>query len=462
MAGAAAGGKPPAVTIAGLGILAAILALLAGLRVATLKKTLLAIALLEIPIQFDIYLGHDEQLTEIGTVSGINLSVMTVVLVALYALWGAELAAGAARISREAARAALPTAVFVALVTLSVVIASDTLLAVFEIVILVQAVLLFWYLLHHVTTSRELLFVIAVLMAGVVAQSLIVIGLRLLGSDVVVGPVKADIDGTRINGTLGSPNVLGSYLTLMLPAALGLSLSSASSALRRLGGAAFGLGTAALVLSFSRGAWVGFTLSIALMLVVAWRRRWLVGVMPALIGLAGVLLTAVFQDEIVLRVRDYNNLAAQSRLPLMDFAWRMIRDAPLTGVGANNFSTALRDYVTIDNSRDWVFTVHNKYLLVWAESGILALAAFLWTLGAALARGWRRASSVDPLLAPPALGLAVGLLGSMIHMTVEIYHGRPQVQLLWLVLALLLVLPRLSDPPADRTMHTPDQHAARG
>ena len=43
-----------------------------------------------------------------------------------------------------------------------------------------------------------------------------------------------------------------------------------------------------------------------------------------------------------------------------------------------------------------------------------------------------------------ALGLAAGLLGNMVHMTVELFHSRIQVQMLWLVIGLLLAVPRIA------------------
>jgi O-antigen ligase len=121
-------------------------------------------------------------------------------------------------------------------------------------------------------------------------------------------------------------------------------------------------------------------------------------------------------------------------------AKQMIEDHPVLGVGANNYSLALARYETPEFAADWHYTVHDKYLLVWAETGVVGLLAFLAFLLVTVRRGWLVIRSQDPLLGPLALGLTAGVCGEMVHMTVDIFHGRPQVQSLWLVAALLTAM----------------------
>jgi len=130
-------------------------------------------------------------------------------------------------------------------------------------------------------------------------------------------------------------------------------------------------------------------------------------------------------------------------------AWEIIADQPALGVGANNYTQALEPR-TPEFGNEWLFTVHNQYLLVWAETGAVGLAAYLWFLLATLRRGWQRWKRTDPLLAPLALGFTAALMGQMLHMQVDIYSSRPQVQLLFVVAALIGVMSRIDAPHPAR------------
>jgi hypothetical protein len=98
-------------------------------------------------------------------------------------------------------------------------------------------------------------------------------------------------------------------------------------------------------------------------------------------------------------------------------------------------------------SRSWIYTVHDKYLLVWAGSGIGALLAFVWFLVATVRRGLLASRSADPVLAAIAIALTGAVIGQMVHMTVELFQSRPQVQLLWVIAGLLVAMTHL-DPEA--------------
>lgn len=153
-----------------------------------------------------------------------------------------------------------------------------------------------------------------------------------------------------------------------------------------------------------------------------------------------IALLVMFQETIVVRIFGDDAGSAQSRLPLISIAWRMIMDAPIMGVGANNFAMVLPPYVTPEFNDRWLYTVHNKYLLVWAETGIGGLAAFLWFLLATIRRGWVCWQFQDRMLSPIALAFAAATAGHMIHMAVDIFNSRPQVQMLWVIAAIIAAI----------------------
>jgi O-antigen ligase len=125
----------------------------------------------------------------------------------------------------------------------------------------------------------------------------------------------------------------------------------------------------------------------------------------------------------------------------------MIADNPVLGVGTDNFTVAMDRYLTPEFRHAWLFTVHNKYLLVLAETGIGGLLAYVAFLLGALRTGWQCWRLQNPLLAPLALGFVAGIVGNMVHQTVDIFHIRAIQELLWLVAGLLAAMHRISAGP---------------
>ena len=157
-----------------------------------------------------------------------------------------------------------------------------------------------------------------------------------------------------------------------------------------------------------------------------------------------VLLAAVFRDVIGERLFGNDDLgAAYARVPLMTMAWRMISDHPLLGVGANNYAFMIPDYATPETFGEWLYTVHNRYLLIWAETGPAALLAYLTFLGAAVVRGWQAWRRDDRRTSLVALGLTTALVGHLTQEFNDIFNSRPILQLLWLIIGLIVALSTL-------------------
>ncbi len=133
----------------------------------------------------------------------------------------------------------------------------------------------------------------------------------------------------------------------------------------------------------------------------------------------------------------------------MQLALHMIRDNLVLGVGANNFAIMIDRYANSEFSGEWLFTVHNQFLLEWAETGIVGLVAFLWLLLATLHRGWLGWRLNDRFLSPLALGFTAAILGHVAHMFVDLFNQRWQVQLLWLVAGLITAIHMMGENTGD-------------
>jgi O-antigen ligase len=337
----------------------------------------------------------------------------------------------------------LPLLVYVVIVALSVVLARDANLAGFQLFLLVQAFLLYLYVLHSVRCRQDILFIVTMLMISLILVSLTMIGVRFVGHNISVGNISARIDSfLRVSGTFGSPNAAAAYLTLMLAPALSVLLSRVRSEYKWLAAVGFTLGSVALVLTFSRGSWISFIVSVAILCLLAWRRGWLSPTLPIIViaVIATLTLFSPLQDLFFARLFGDDGGSAQSRVPLIWLAFRMIRDHPVLGVGANNFAIMIERYANSEFSRNWLYTVHNQYLLVWAETGIIGLVAFISLLFTVLRRGWQGWRANDRFLSPLALAFTAAILGHLLHMFVDFFNQRPQVQLLWLIAGLVTAI----------------------
>ncbi len=210
----------------------------------------------------------------------------------------------------------------------------------------------------------------------------------------------------RLRGTACEPLYLGSYLLLALPL-LRLPGSGRSERL------ALALGVPLLVLTWSRGAWLGAAAALAAWLLLRWRagsgpalrpgrRLWI-----ALAAGGAVLLVAaaLAPDLVVLPLRrlaqsadrqDWSNL---TRLFSMQAAWRAFRLSPLVGIGWGQFAfhfPLLVDPAGLQSQFTWP-VVNNLPLKILCETGLVG-AAVLVAAAALLGR------EVLAAVRPPAAG----------------------------------------------------------
>lgn len=292
--------------------------------------------------------------------------------------------------------------------------------------------------------------IVAALLAGELLTS--VIGLRQLYGDASELARWADpnsvADGTvRIYSTLENPNLLAGYLLAVLPLALAALLRWRQPARRLFALAALGLGLTALVLTYSRGAWMGLVAAAAAILLLLatrlsrhwpplWRR-----LMPVLLLVGGAALLAVLVLQVEpLRVRVLSLLAGRGdssnnfRINVWLAALDMIQARPWIGIGPGNDAFNLI-YPLYQQPKFNALSAYSIPLELAVEAGIPGLLAgigLVWsTLAAALGQ-WRAGGPAAlPALATIAIVAALAVQG----LTDTIFF-RPEVQLIgWLAVA---------------------------
>lgn len=274
----------------------------------------------------------------------------------------------------------------------------------------------------------------------------------------------ADGDVARVAGLLTMANAFGWYLVAFLP----LLIAPALLQLRQLrlaekAGliAATGLGSIALILTYARGSWFSFVISMGALSLLAYRatasaeRRRYVWRMGGILALV-TLLALPFAPMIYTRLTEDDRGAAESRLPLMEVATGMIADNPLLGVGLSAYETEMRRYdqthEKITDDFDW--PVHNIFLHIAAESGIPALLLLLLLIVLAVWRAWPVLQSRDLMLRAQTVGLLTGLLAYLLTGLKELGAlGSGQHRILFLLLGLLLAVARADQDERRKADH---------
>jgi O-antigen ligase len=366
-------------------------------------------------------------------------------------LWLSDSLTSAGPRLRPLFRLSLPLTLYLVFVALSILVARDATLSLFELFLFSQMFLLYIYIANSVRTREEVLFIVKLLLVGLILESVLMIGLANTGQSFGLEGISTRIDAgktatetSRVAGTIGSANSAAAYLCMLLAVAMSVLLTSLRAYYKWLAIVALGLGAAALILTSSRGGWITFGLSTMILSGIAWRRKWLS--LKSLLLMLGIVVFVVsfFQGAILTRLSADDRGSAYSRIPLMKLALRIVGDNPMLGVGANNFSSIMDQYVTSEFNHEFLYAVHNQYLLIWVETGIGGLIAFVWFLVVTVRRGWLGSRSSDPFLSSLALGLTVGVVGFMAHMSVEIFRGRPLTQLVWFVAGLITAVRELA------------------
>lgn len=188
------------------------------------------------------------------------------------------------------------------------------------------------------------------------------------------------------------PNVMAGGLVLLIPMLAGWWLFD----LRRLGwlGASAVAGllvfmTAVVVLTKSRGGYLGVAAGLALLVVLRWPRwGWSVVLGAGLLG--AVALYAPASPVNLAGLTDSGTIMTlEGRMEIWSRGVYMLRDFPLTGVGMGSF-TEVADtlYPFFSFEPGSVTHAHNLLLQIGADLGVPGLAAWVAALVGMIAAGW--------------------------------------------------------------------------
>ncbi|MFT0787950.1 IctB family putative bicarbonate transporter [Synechococcus sp. H55.10] len=274
---------------------------------------------------------------------------------------------------------------------------------------------------------------------------------------------------TRVYSFLRNPNLYGGYLVPLLPLGLAAICIWPGWGIKLLVGFTTAVNFICLVLTYSRGAWIGGLAALGMMavLLAQWQTphlpaRWRRWTLPALLGggAATLLLAIVTVRPLRLRAQSlfWGRLDTSNnfRLNVWAAALDMIRDFPILGIGPGNVAFN-RVYPLYQRGNFSALGAYSVPLQLAVETGFIGSLAFAWFLLVLWDHGWRGWNTLLSSRDPEGLWVAAGLAactGMMAHGLVDTIWYRPQVQMLWW-LAVALVTASLGSPRSSTAAERP-------
>jgi putative inorganic carbon (hco3(-)) transporter len=251
---------------------------------------------------------------------------------------------------------------------------------------------------------------------------------------------------TRVYSYLGNPNLLAGYLLPAVVFSLVAVFAWQGWIKKALALTMFFVNTACLILTFSRGGWIGLVvafLTVMALLVYWWTIEmppfWRTWSLPIILGgLIGLLLLAViFVEPVRLRVvsifADRKDSSNNFRRNVWDAVFEMIRDRPIIGIGPGHGSFN-KIYPLYQHPRYTALSAYSILLEVTVETGFVGLACFLWLLIVTFNTAFLQMQRLRKLRSADGywlIGAIATMAGMLAHGTVDTVFYRPEVNSVW-------------------------------
>lgn len=283
-------------------------------------------------------------------------------------------------------------------------------------------IILFYAVVYASSDSRQLsvlFYLNRFLILGISAYGLFTVDVQIFRDAV---PEKLSFVFSLINDSVNA-NVLAGSLIILLPLTIAEFLvlgSNQHPLLRFLHLLSIGAGVSLLVVSQSRGAWIGFACALIVIVALRWKRLRFV---TAAIGVGGVIL---IMNQGIPRLLEFISISpGLTGLPGRAEIWRnsilLIQDFPVTGVGMGSFPYVIDHlYPILDTMPQSVQHAHNLFIQIAADFGLAGLAAWMGILAVIIIADLRVAISETEQDGRIASAAASGSLGAIAALLV---HG---------------------------------------
>ena len=411
--------------------------------------------------------GYSEDVRNVAPISGaVSVGVTELLLIGMFAVWAVQIFVSRTLPLPRLRKFDFLILFFVLANLLSLPNAADPRLSVFAVIHLLRHFLVYFYFSRRLQ-ARHLPWIMAAFMFAIAAESLL--GLFQYKTGMLKGlildkgqggeqlnyqyEVPGIVDTTRATGTSYDSHTYGLFLAMLLPFPLAILLSSrpASWRIRLEYLALIAAGAMAIIVSFSRSAWL--TCAVACVLVwlvfVLWREKHIL-LKTCVLGVLALIPAPKALEFIANRFNTEGHQNLTARFDQYPVAWSMWKEHFFTGQGIGNYMYKLPEYYlpgTLDEP------VHNVFLWLAADTGILGAATFFAIIGFAM---WRLVPLVRARRAPIDL-MALGTLAALTAYVVDglsnpLFRESLVYMLFWFMLALSVALPRIQQEIDGQTI----------
>ena len=251
---------------------------------------------------------------------------------------------------------------------------------------------------------------------------------------------------TRVFSVFGNPNILAEYLIMTTPISIALFWQTKKLHKKILFLLTSLLLTGTLVLTFSRGGWLGFAFGIFIFILLV-EKRLLLLLIPLGLGAINFLPPTILNR--ILSIANFADSSNNYRIRIWKITLEIIRDYLPSGVGLGYipFKQTFETYIRTMPA----YHSHNTYLEVLAEMGIPGIIILIMLIFVLYKYSIKTlVKGEDKWTKVISAGILSGLGAVLAHGAVENVLYLPKIIItFWTLVSFLLVLMRLSEESKD-------------
>jgi O-antigen ligase len=335
--------------------------------------------------------------------------------------------------------------------------AVNKVLGIFDVIYHIKHALIYFFITHKVK-RYHLRMIIIILLFAILFESSIALYERLTGN-VGIGvskgailelgeqPKVAGIEEIRAAGTTTDSHALGLYYVLLLPVPfVMLQIRYLKPLVKFLLFCITIIGIMGLVVTFTRSGWLSFSISSIFamgIIVFSWKQ-----------GRFFLIFFVIFLAVSVLNPKAIHYIYdrfAEAPSELLETRFDQYRTALgvwgqniLFGCGTANFKHALDDPKSRIFGSIEAYFLHNTYLTIAAETGLVGLISFYGIIFFAIIRCWKVLKCEDLLIRGLALSIITALLGFLLDgLTGPMFKQPVPFAQLWIFIGLAMSFGRL-------------------